>query len=203
MNRIALFLVIMPLAASSAQRAPASERMRTDLALQLERPSLEDSLMNIQSSGQRAVALRRIGQTDDRATLLSVMRVTRMVPNSTDKFRVLESLAPRYLASGDATLIAAFFRTARTIPSSEELRDILIDVVPFAAKSGDLANAIIEVARLVPSSPDRSEVLAALVTSGAVTRSDVRENFGDALLEIPGERDRQSVLRATARSLRE
>ena len=127
------------------------------------------------------------------------MRVARTIPNTTHKSRLLCDLAPRYLSHDDHALSTAFFRVVRTVPSSEELRDLLIDIVPFAAKSDDLANDIIELARIVPSSPGRAEVLSALVASGAVRSNDVRENFADALREIPSEQDRQRVIRTARR----
>lgn len=201
MRRIALFLLIAPCATAFAQRT-VSDSPRDYASITTDRSSLEDSLLSISSSSQRANALRRYGQTDDRTTLMSVMRVARTIPNTTDKSRLLDDLAPRYLSRDDRMLSSAFFRVARTVPSSEELRDLLIDVVPFAAKSSDVANQLIEVARIVPSSPDRSDVLTALVESGAVRGTDVRENFADALQEVPSEHDRQRVARAALRVIK-
>ena len=183
MKRIAALLFIVPLATSQAQLSSA----------------MEDSLSSIPSSRQRTSALRTYGQTSDRETLLAVMRVARTIPNSTDKSRLLETLAPRYLGNADLTLSKAYFRVARTVPSSEELRDLLIAVVPFALKSDDIATAIIETARIVPSSPDRSEVLTALVESDAVRSNDVRELFVEATQDLPGEKDRRRVMRAASR----
>ena len=200
MNRIAVLALIAPLAICGAQQAPVRTIGGREYdAVQLQRSALEDSLIGIPSSSQRARALRTYGQTNDRGTLLSVMRVARTIPNTTDKSRLLGDLAPRYLSRDDHALSTAFFRVARTVPSSEELRDLLIDIVPFAAKSDDLANDIIELARIVPSSPGRAEVLSALVASGAVRSTDVRENFADALREIPSEQDRQRVIRTERR----
>ena len=161
--------------------------------------TLEDSLISIPSSSQRAAAVRRAGQTTDRETLLSVMRVARTIQSSEDKSRVLEALAPRYLDHTDTELVKAYFRAVRTVPSSEELRDLLIAAVPFAATSDPVTNQIIDAARVVPSSPERSEVLTALVESGAVRSDLAREHFVDATQEIPGEKDRQRVARAAAR----
>ena len=182
MKHIAALLLIAPLAISHAQMSPA----------------LEDSLANIPNSGQRTAALRSYARTSDPETLLAIMRVARTIPNSTDKSRLLETLAPRDLG-GDSTLSRAYFRVARTVPSSEELSDLLIFIVPYAAKSDQITNAIIETARGVPSSPQRSDVLIALVESGAVRSNAVRESFVDATLDIPGEYDRRQVMRAASR----
>ena len=198
MRTIALLALLVPAAMAHAQRRDADDREY----MSLDRSALEDSLMRIPSSMQRAIATRRAAQTDDRGTLLMVIRVAGTVPSSEDRSRLLEAIAPRYLARGERPLVDAFFRTARTVPSSEELRDLMIDVVPFAAKSDDIANAIIEVARIVPSSPDRSEVLTALVQSGAIRTSETRENFADAMRTIPGEQDRERVARAASKSIR-
>ena len=199
MRTLALIAVLVPFTFAQAQQRSADNREY----MTLDRSALEDSLMSIPSSMQRASATRRAAQTDDRATLLMVMRVARTIPSSEDRSRLLEAVAPRYLSRGERPLVDAFFRTARTVPSSEELRDLMIDVVPYAAKSDDIANAIIEVARIVPSSPDRSDVLTALVQSGAIRTSEARENFADALRDVPSEQDRQRVARAAAKSLRE
>ena len=189
MRRLATLLFIAPLTIAGAQGTASTYSI-------IEPSALEDSILSIPSSSARARAVRSYAQTDDRATLLAAMRIARTIPNSEDKSRLLESLAPRYLGGGDRTLYTAFFRVARTVPSSEELRDLLIDVVPFAAKSDELALDILELARVVPSSPDRSDVLTALVASGAVRSNDVRESFADVLLTVPGEQDRQRVARA-------
>ena len=196
MRRLATLLCLAPLTIAGAQRTASTYSM-------VEPSALEDSLLSIPSSSQRARAVRSFAQTDDRATLLSAMRVARTIPSSEDKSRLLEVLAPRYLGSGDKTLYTSFFRVARTVPSSEELRDLLIDVVPFAAKSDELAMAILDLARGVPSSPDRSDVLTALVEGGAVRSNDVRESFADVLQTIPGEQDRQRVARAAMKVVKE
>ena len=196
MRRLATLLLLAPLTIAGAQGTASTYSM-------VEPSALEDSLLGIPSSSQRARAVRSYAQTDDRATLLSAMRIARTIPSSQDKFRLLETLAPRYLGSGDRTLHTAFFRVARTVPSSEELRDLLIDVVPFAAKSDELALAILELSRIVPSSPDRSDVLTALVESGAVRSNDVQESFADVLQTIPGEQDRQRVARAAMKVVKE
>jgi hypothetical protein len=188
MKRLLALLLVVPLATSEGQQ---SNRFQAS--------PLEDSIASIQSSGARAVALRSAAQTSDRDTLLMVMRVARNVPSSTDKSRLLTTLAPRYLGTGDRVLTAAFFRVARSVPSSEELRDLLVATVPYAAKSEDVASAIIEVARLMPSSPDRSEVLTTLVESGALKSEDVRTAFVEATMEIPGVSDRQRAIRAASR----
>ena len=194
MRRIALLALIVPFVAAGAQRAPYVSR--SPVTLNVDRSALEDSLLSIQSSTERTRALRQVGQTTDRATLLTVIRVARTIPNSTEKAHLLADLSPRYLARGDRTLSDQFFRVARTVPSSEELRDLMISVVPFALKSDDIANSILDVARLVPSSEDRADVLIALITSGAALSNNVRENFAEVLQELPAERDRQRVARA-------
>lgn len=196
MRRLATLIFLAPLTIAGAQGTASTYSM-------VEPSALEDSLLSIPSSSQRARAVRSYAQTDDRATLLSAMRIARTIPNSEDKSRLLEMLAPRYLGSGDRTLYTSFFRVARTVPSSEELRDLLIDVVPFAAKSDELAIAILDMARMVPSSPDRSDVLTALVESGAVRSNDVRESFADVLQTIPAEQDRQRVARAAMKVVKE
>jgi len=196
MRRLATLLFIAPFTIAGAQGTAVSFAS-ADYTV------VEDSLLSIPSSIQRARAIRAYAQTTDRATLLSAMRLARTVPSSTDKSRLLEALAPRYLGSGDKSLYTAFFRVARTVPSSEELRDLLIDAVPFAAKSDEVAMAVLDVARMVPSSPDRSEVLTALVEGGAVRSNDVRESFADVLQSIPAEQDRQRVARAAMKSVKE
>lgn len=195
MRRLATLLLLAPLTMAGAQKSFATYHTTID------RPSVEDSLMSIPTSSLRARAIRTYAQTDDRATLLSAMRVARTLPNSTDKARLLEALAPRYLNSTDRTVYTAYFRVAHTVPSSEELRDLLINVVPYAAKSDDIAIAILDAARFVPSSPDRSEVLSTLIESGAIRTNEARANFVDALQSIPAEQDRQRVARIAIKSV--
>ena len=197
MRHLATILFLAPFTIAGAQQSSAALFNTADHSV------VEDSLLSIPSSSQRARAIRAYAQTDDRATLLSAMRIARTIPSSEDKSRLLETLAPRYLGSGDRSRYTAYFRVARTVPSSEELRDLLIDAVPYAAKSDDIANAIIDVARMVPSSPDRSDVLTALVEGGAVRSNDVREQFADALQSIPSDQDRQRVARAAMKAVKE
>ena len=193
MRHIATFLFLAPFAVAGAQGT-------TTYVNAIDRSAVEDSLLRLPANSERARAVRAYAQTDDRATLVSAMRIANTLPSSTDKARLLETLAPRYLATGDRVLYSAFFRVARTVPSSEELRDLLIAVVPFASKSDDVALALLDVARIVPSSPDRSEVLTAFVEAGAVRNVDVRESFADVLQAIPSEQDRQRVARAALKT---
>ena len=205
MHRSLFVLLVAPVVACSAQHSSAvpATRSAPPVAMASSGPlSLEDSLLAIPSSRDRMRALLQLGATSDRAMLAMVLRVARSIPNTTDKSRLLTTLAPRYLSDSSVTLVASFFRVARTIQSSEEKRDFLIDVTPYAAKSAGIANAVIENAREVPSSPDRADVLAALAEAGAIRRDDVKENFTDALQEIPGKRDRERVERVVARVAR-
>jgi hypothetical protein len=160
--------------------------------------AFESALSAMGSNGDKSAVLETYGQTDDREMLLAVARVAKSITSNGDRARVLQSLAPRYLARQDRALEAAYFDAAVGITSSGDLRNTLMIAVEHAPKSRDVTRRIIETARTIGSSGDRSAVLIALVSSGAVNTSDLREVFMKAALEVGSEGDRGRVLQAAA-----
>lgn len=186
-------LLAAPLAPAAAQRStPVVQANARDARVYR---ALEDSLLSIRSSSARATALRRVALAGDRADLLTVMRVARTVPSSTDRARLLGAIASRYLDGSDETLATAYLRTARTIPSSEELRDLVIDILPLVASSETRVLNVLETVGAMPSSRDRALVLTAIVQAGAVRSDAVRLRFAEAVRALPSERDRRQVAR--------
>jgi beta-lactamase regulating signal transducer with metallopeptidase domain len=165
--------------------------------------SFEKALMAMPSSGDRSAVLQIYGQTDDRDMLLTVMRAAEGIASSGDRSRLLQVLAPRYLAKGDRVLVSSWFDRAKQIPSSGDLRNVLMIAMPYAAGSADVARSIIETARIIPSSGDRSKVLISMVSSGALTTKELRDAFFNAVSEIPSEGDRGRVLSAASSMLRQ
>ena len=165
--------------------------------------SFEKAVNSIASSGDKAAVLHIYGQTDDRDMLISVMRVADGIASSGDRARLLQALAPRYLTRGDPALVSAWFGRAKDIPSSGDLRNVLMVAMPFAAASTDVAGSIIKTARIVPSSGDRSKILISIVNSGALTTKELRDAFFNAVEEIPAEGDRGRVLSAAVSILRQ
>jgi hypothetical protein len=160
--------------------------------------ALEEALISMGSSGDKAAVAQLYGQTNDRDMLLAMMRVAQTIASSGDKSRLLQLLAPRYLAGKDRDLHDAYFAVAQQIPSSGDMRNVLHIAIPYGAGSPDIAQKIIETARIIPSSGDRSAVLVSLVTSGALQTKELRDAFFSAAAEVPSEGDRSRVLQAAA-----
>jgi beta-lactamase regulating signal transducer with metallopeptidase domain len=166
-------------------------------------PAFEKALSSMPSSGDKAAVLQMYGQTDDRNMLLTVMRVSEGVASSGDRSRLYQILAPRYLAKGDRALVSSWFDHVKQMPSSGDLRNALMIAMPYGAGSPDVARGIIEGARTVPSSGDRSRVLIAMINSGALTTKELRDAFFRAVEEIPAEGDRGRVLSAAVSIIRQ
>ena len=182
-------------ASSSDLRAvlsKAAAQSRTGVAAS----SIEKVAGAVASSTDRTAVLQAFGQTDDRDQLLAVMRAAATIPSSTDKANLTSALAPKYLGRNDAALRDAFFKTIVTIPSSTDLSNVLEIAVPFAAKSSDVAFAIIAADTLVPSSTDRSNVLIALAGSGAIRTAALRDAYLRAVQGIPSSTDMRNALEA-------
>jgi hypothetical protein len=73
---------------------------------------------------------------------------------------------------------------------------VLEIAIPFAAKSNDLALAIIATDTLVASSTDRSNVLIALANSGAIRTTAARDAYLRAVQGIPSSTDMRNALQA-------
>ena len=159
---------------------------------------LDSAIGAVASSGDRTAVLMAFGQTDDRAQLVTVMRVAETIPSSGDKSRLLTELAPRYLGRNDAALRQVFFATAATVPSSGDLAQVLTVAVPFAARSNEIALATIETAGQVASSSDRARVLVALADARAVRTPAVRDAYLRVTREIPSSSDARRALEAIA-----
>jgi beta-lactamase regulating signal transducer with metallopeptidase domain len=166
-------------------------------------PAFERALVSMPSSGDKAAVLQIYGQTDDRDMLLTVMRVSEGVASSGDRTRLYQVLAPRYLAKGDRALVSSWFGHVKQMPSSGDLRNALMIAMPYGAGSPDIARGIIDGARSIPSSGDKSRVLIAMINSGALTTKELRDAFFNAVEEIPSEGDRGRVLSAAASMLRQ
>lgn len=154
------------------------------------------------ASGDKTTVLQSFGQTDDRDMLLSVMRSSESIASSGDRARLHQVLAARYLASDDKDLHGSYFDHAIQIPSSGDLRNTLIIATPYATKSTDIAQRIIEASRSVATSGDRSAVLIRVVSAGVVTTKELRDAFFNAVAEIPSEGDRSRVLQIASNLLR-
>ena len=97
-------------------------------------------------------------------------------------------LAPRYLARDDAALRDAYFKAVANIPSSGDLARVLVNAMPFAAKSPAIAQSVIASAAhgaVVGRSRERAR-LARRVGRGA-RRSAPRRlpqgRLGDSVVE--------------------
>ena len=194
------------LVAQAGRDVPSSGDLRAVLAKastqtrqgQVRGAVLDSAIGAVASSGDRTAVLLAFGQTDDRAQLVTVMRVAETIPSSGDKSRLLTELAPRYLARNDDALRQVFFATAATVPSSGDLARVLAVAVPFAAKSNEIALATIETAGRIASSGDRTRVLVALADARAVRTQAVRDAYLRVTREIPSSSDARRALEAIA-----
>ncbi len=151
------------------------------------------------SSGDKAAVLRTYGETNDRETLLSVARVARTIGSSGDRSRVLSALVERFLQAGDRGLVEAYFDVVATVGSSGDKSSVLKRSIEFASVSDAIVQQIIRTARTVASSGDRSAVLSRLVARDVVTSQALRDEFFQAVEEIPSSSDRRAVLSVAAR----
>ena len=162
--------------------------------------TLEEAMGAVPSSGDLTAVLLAFGQTDDREQLLAVARTALKIPSSGDLARFLVEVAPRYLGRNDAALRAGYFKAVANIPSSGDLARVLVNAVPYAAKSTEIARAVLTTAGTVPSSGDRARVLVALAGSGAVRDAALRDAYLKTASEIPSSSDMRDALQALTRN---
>ena len=162
--------------------------------------TLEEAMGAVPSSGDLTAVLLAFGQTDDREQLLAVARTALKIPSSGDLARFLVEVAPRYLGRNDAALRAGYFKAVANIPSSGDLARVLVNAVPYAAKSPEIARAVLTTAGTVPSSGDRARVLVALAGSGAVRDAALRDAYLKTASEIPSSSDMRDALQALTRN---
>jgi hypothetical protein len=158
--------------------------------------TLEEAIGAVPSSGDLTSVLLAFGQTDDREQLLSVARTALKIPSSGDLSRFLIDLAPRYLGRDDAALRDAYFKAVESVASSGDRARVLVNAVPFAAKSAAITRAVLTAAGDVPSSGDRSNVLVTLAGSGAVRGTALRDAYLKVASEIPASTDMRRALLA-------
>jgi hypothetical protein len=158
--------------------------------------TLEAAMGAIPSSGDLTEVLMTFGQTDDRDQLLAVARTALRIPSSGDLSRFLIEVAPRYLGRNDAALRAGYFKAVANIPSSGDLARVLENAVPYAAKSPDIARAVLTATGTVPASSDRARVLVAVAKSGAVRDAALRDAYLKVAAEIPSSSDMRAALQA-------
>jgi hypothetical protein len=161
--------------------------------------AIESALTSMGSSGDKTAVLQLYGQADDRDVLLSVMRAAETIESSGDRARLLQVLAPRYLTRNDKALETAYFDAIAGISSSGDMRKTLMDAVPHASKSPEVTRRIIQGARAITSSGDRSELLISLANSGAVNTKPLRDAFFAEAAEVSSDSDRSRVLQAALR----
>jgi hypothetical protein len=72
-------------------------------------------------------------------------------------------------------------------------------VVKYAAKSADVALAVINTSAHIASSGDRSNVLVALADTGAIRTTTLHDAYLRAAQDIPSSSDMRRVLEALTR----
>jgi hypothetical protein len=177
-------------------RAVLSKAATQSRTVKVQSSTLEEAMGAVPSSGDLTAVLMAFGQTDDREQLLAVARTATKIPSSGDLSRFLVEVAPRYLGRNDAMLRDAYFVAVGNIPSSGDLSRVLENAVPYAAKSSDVARAVIASAGKVPASGDRARVLIALASSGAVRRFSLNDAYLATVREIPSSTDMRQALEA-------
>ncbi|MEO7455802.1 MAG: M56 family metallopeptidase [Gemmatimonadaceae bacterium] len=160
--------------------------------------AIERALSAVASSGDKTSVLLAYGQTDDRDMLLGVMRTASSIPGSGDLARLLQVVASRYLTKGDRELEEAWFASVDHIPSSGDMRNVLMIALPYAAKSPAVAKRVLESTGRIASSGDRAAVLIASTWNGMLSTKALREQFLDIAGGVPSEGDRTRVLQAAA-----
>ena len=122
------------------------------------------------------------------------------IPSSSDLSRFLVDVAPRYLGRNVTALREAYFKAVGSVPSSTDLSTVLLNAVPFASKSSEIATSVIAAAATVPSSTDRARVLVALAASGAVRTTGLRDAYLEVTSKIESSTEMRRALEALPRN---
>ena len=181
-------------------RAVLSKAAQQTRSRRVSTSTLEEAMRAVPSSGDLTAVLLAFAQTNDREQLLAVARTARRIPSGGDLSRFLIEVAPKYLGGNDTALRAAYFAAADSVPSSGDLSRVLVNAVPYAAKSTEVARAVLAGTATVPSSSDRSRVLVALASTGAIRGNALRDAYLEATSAIPASDDMRRALDALARS---
>jgi beta-lactamase regulating signal transducer with metallopeptidase domain len=188
------------IAGSSDLRAVLSKAAEQQNRTSVSASTLEAAMGAVPSSTDLTAVLLAFGETQDRDQLLAVARTALKIPSSSDLSRFLVEVAPRYLERNDAALRDAYFRAAAIVPSSSDLARVLENAVPYATRSPEVARALIVTSEKVPSSSDRSRVLVALASTGAVKGKVLRDAYLEAAQGIGGSEDVRHALEALTRA---
>jgi hypothetical protein len=160
------------------------------------RAAVGEAVGRIASSGDRRETLETLAPTADRDLLLRLAEAARGLPSSGDKAEFLRTAASYYLTPDDDGLRAAYFGVATTVPSSGDLRDVLMHALPFARAERGVTEAVLDAAGHMASSGDRSDVLVALAEGRLLTTRALRDAYVRAAEALPSSGDRARVLAA-------
>jgi len=168
---------------------------RSTLSTASSRQAVADALSRIVSSGDRARTITVMAPTADKELLLVLMDAAADLPSSGDKSNFLRSTADQYLR-GDESLRRAFFRTARTIASAGDLRNVLVSAIPYTHASPSIAMDIIGATEFISSNGDISDVLISLIAQRAITAQSQAATIAllRRTMEMSSSGDRANVL---------
>jgi hypothetical protein len=123
--------------------------------------------------------------------------IGRDIPSSSDKARLLQTVAGRANLSGNVG--RAFFEAAGSIPSSSDRRSVLLAALDRPGLDEEGAAALLRAAEGIPSGSDKAAVLLRGVERVDLARPRARDAFFAAAGSIPSSSDRRRVLSAALR----
>jgi len=160
------------------------------------RHAIADALSQIKSSGDKAATLAILAPNADPEMLLLLAKAAEDISSSGDKANFLITTAAEYLTPGSESLRNAYFRVVSTVPSSGDMANVLISVMPYGHANSAIPLKVIESSKAVASSGDAANVLIQLITMRVLQPNDTRTAL--ALIErtntIASSGDRANVL---------
>jgi beta-lactamase regulating signal transducer with metallopeptidase domain len=159
------------------------------------RSAIADALSHIASSGDKSSTLQVMAPQADPEMLVMLAKAAEDLPSSGDKANFLMATASEYLGASQ-TLRNAYFRTAATIPSSGDMRNVLETALPYGHASPALTLQIIDATKGIASSGDVASVLESLVSQGLLRSGNERGTLAviERTLTMPSSGDRANVL---------
>lgn len=164
------------------------------------RQAVGGAISRIKSSGDRTNTLLVLAPNADPEMLRMLAKAAEDLPSSGDKANFLMATAAEYLTPENASLRAAFFRTASTLQSSGDMANVLISAMPYGHASSSITLQVIETSEGLKSSGDAMNVLLSLISQRLVQPRTTRGTLAviERTLTMASSGDRANVLMTLA-----
>jgi hypothetical protein len=160
------------------------------------RSAIAEALSHIASSGDKSSTLQVMAPNADPEMLVMLAKAAEDLPSSGDKANFLITTAAEYLSGSNESLRNAYFRTVVTIPSSGDMRNVLISAMRYGHASVPLTLQIVDATKGIASSGDVAAALESLVSQGLLQPGNQRGTLAviERTLTMPSSGDRANVL---------